>query len=148
MTFFLQFHCATWIRTTNILFIRFMYRRRILCTSFGHSWPMLPALVFRHKSSQFGTGAQGFWRNEGSMNRGLDRGRGIGIGEAFFVIHVRTSKSTRHFKFRTNSASISPSSFQKASSKPSGESQAPLTASGRERGKGKVGREMMGREHS
>jgi hypothetical protein len=51
------------------------------------------------------------------MNRGLDRGRGIGIDEGFFVIHVRTSKSTRHFKFRTNSASISPSSFQKANSK-------------------------------
>jgi hypothetical protein len=51
------------------------------------------------------------------MNRGMDRGRGLGIDEPFFVIHVRTSKSTRPFKFRTNSASISPSSFPKANSK-------------------------------
>ncbi len=27
---------------------------------------------------------QGCWRNEESMNRGMDRGRGIGIDEAFF----------------------------------------------------------------
>ncbi len=60
---------------------------------------------------------QGFWRNEGSMNRGMDRGRGLGIDEPFFVIHVRTSKSMRPFKFRTNSGSNSPSSFPKANSK-------------------------------
>jgi hypothetical protein len=35
----------------------------------------------------------------------------------FFVIHVRSSKLTRPFKFRTNSGSISPSSFLKANSK-------------------------------
>ncbi len=51
------------------------------------------------------------------MNRGMDRGRGLGINEAFFMIHVRTSKSTRPFKFGTNSASISLSSFRKANSK-------------------------------
>ncbi len=59
------------------------------------------------------TGNQGCWRNEGSMNRGMDRGRGLGIDVPFFVIHVRTSKLKRPFKFRTNSGSNSPSSFPK-----------------------------------
>jgi len=61
--------------------------------------------------------AQSCWRNEGLMNRGMDRGRGLGIDEPFFVIHVRTSKSTRPFKFCTNSGSVSPSRFPKANSK-------------------------------
>ncbi|MFN9978854.1 MAG: hypothetical protein ACK53Y_03010 [bacterium] len=34
---------------------------------------------------------------------------------AFFGIHVRTSKSTRTFEFRTNSVSVSPRSFLKRS---------------------------------
>jgi hypothetical protein len=29
-------------------------------------------------------GAQGCWRNEGSLNRGMDRGRGLGINGPFF----------------------------------------------------------------
>jgi hypothetical protein len=56
---------------------------------------------------------QSCWRNEPSLNRGLDRCRGLGLGEPFFLILAHTSKSTRPFKFCTNSGLVSPSSFQK-----------------------------------
>ncbi len=59
---------------------------------------------------------QSCWRNEGSMNRGMDQGRGLGIDELLFLIQAQTSNSTRYFKFHKNSNSISPSSFPKSNS--------------------------------
>jgi hypothetical protein len=56
---------------------------------------------------------QGCWRNEGSMDRDVDRGRGLGLDLFFFPVSSRSSNSTRYFKFRKNSNSISPSSFPK-----------------------------------
>ncbi len=53
--------------------------------------------------------------NERSLNRGLNRGQGLGSDVPFFGIHVRTSKSTRTFKFRTNSVLVSPRRFLKRS---------------------------------
>jgi hypothetical protein len=47
------------------------------------------------------------------MNRGMDRGRGIGLDEPFFLILARSSNSTRYFIFRKNSNSISLSTFLK-----------------------------------
>ncbi len=58
---------------------------------------------------------QGCWRIERSLNRGLDRCRGLGLGGPFFLIHARSSKLTRPFEFRTNSGSVSPCSFPKRS---------------------------------
>jgi hypothetical protein len=54
---------------------------------------------------------QGCWRNEGSMDHGVDRGRGLGLNESFFLILACSLNSTRYFKFRKNS--ISQSSFPK-----------------------------------
>jgi hypothetical protein len=46
------------------------------------------------------------WRNEGSLNRGLDHCRGLRLGVPFFLIHAHSSKSTRPFEFRTNLGSV------------------------------------------
>ncbi len=56
---------------------------------------------------------QGCKWNERSLNRGLNRGQGLGSDATFFGIHVRTSKSTRTFEFRTISVSVSPWRFLK-----------------------------------
>ncbi len=56
---------------------------------------------------------QSCWRNEGSMDRDKERGRGLGLNEFFFPESSRSSNSSRYFKFRKNSNSILPSSFPK-----------------------------------
>jgi hypothetical protein len=50
---------------------------------------------------------QGCWRNDGSMDRGVDRGQGLGLAEPFFLIPARSSNSTRYFEFCKNTNSIS-----------------------------------------
>ncbi len=83
----------------------------LLCTAVLIGWEPAFGLIYEGTSPC----NQGCWWNERSLNRGLNRGRGWGIDKAFFGIHVRTSKSTRTFKFRTNSVSVSPRSFLKRS---------------------------------
>ncbi len=58
---------------------------------------------------------QGCWWNERSLNRAWIAAEASGSAGLFFLIHVRSSKSTRHFKFRTNSVSVSPRSCLKRS---------------------------------
>jgi hypothetical protein len=55
---------------------------------------------------------QSCWRSEGLRDRDEERGRGLCLDEPFFLILARSSISTRYFKWRKNSYSISPSSFK------------------------------------
>ncbi len=59
------------------------------------------------------THEQSCWRNEGSVDRDEEQGRGLGLDEFFFPESTRSSNSTRYFKFCKNSNSISPRSFPK-----------------------------------
>jgi hypothetical protein len=53
--------------------------------------------------SEIQTDSQGCWRNEGSMDRDEERGRGLGVDEPFFLSLSRSSISTMDFKWRKNS---------------------------------------------
>ncbi len=55
-------------------------------------------------------------KREIAKSRPESRPRPRARRDFFFLIHVQSSKSTRHFKFCTNSVSVSPRSFLKRSS--------------------------------
>jgi hypothetical protein len=127
---------ARWDRFVQVIYD--LHESYIMCEPFCPACPAPPRPIWRWQepdrkkcnlvlqiiakqvnkikyTNKQGHSRQGCWWNERSLNRGLNRCRGLGLGGPFFLIHVRSSKSTRHFKFGTNSVSVSPRSYLKRS---------------------------------